>query len=50
MGNTIHGHRLHLHHKKGKKQNEFQESMIKKCFWSLSDGTDVIKLKHLEVS
>uniref|UniRef100_A0A914PQK9 TLDc domain-containing protein n=1 Tax=Panagrolaimus davidi TaxID=227884 RepID=A0A914PQK9_9BILA len=48
MGNAIHNNRHNRHSKDDPKTDELQESLIKKCFWSLSDGNDVLKFSHLE--
>uniref|UniRef100_A0AC34FV40 TLDc domain-containing protein n=1 Tax=Panagrolaimus sp. ES5 TaxID=591445 RepID=A0AC34FV40_9BILA len=49
MGNAIHNHRLRRSkNHKHPETDDLQESLIKKCFWSLSDGKDILKYSHLE--
>jgi hypothetical protein len=43
----IMGNVLERHHKY-QRNDELQESMRKKCFWSLSNGEDIIKLHTLK--
>uniref|UniRef100_A0A914YM00 Uncharacterized protein n=1 Tax=Panagrolaimus superbus TaxID=310955 RepID=A0A914YM00_9BILA len=49
MGNAIHNRRLRRSkNHKDSETDDLQESLIKKCFWSLSDGEDILKYSHLE--